>query len=98
MPAFFANVTVITVFAPFEPGVTTGGLNVAVAPAGNPEADIVTLLLKVPIGGMPIVTLTGVPGVAAIGAAGAVTLNCAAALNVIITAADVEVAEVELPE
>ena len=95
-----AKVTVMTVVAPAEPGVTTGGLKVAVAPAGKPEADIVTLLLKVPMGGTPIVTSTGLPGVAVTGAVGAVTLNCGsdAGVSVIDTAAEVEVADVELPE
>src|SRR5215475_1416323 len=74
--AVFAKVTVMIVVAPDAPGVTTGGLKVAVAPAGNPEADMVTLLLKVPMGGTPIVMATGVPGVAETGAVGAVTLNC----------------------
>ena len=89
----------MTVLAPVAPGVTTGGLKVAVAPAGKPEADIVTLLLNVPIGGTPIETLTGVPGVAATGAAGAVTLNCGTdEVIVIVVGAEVEVAEVEVPE
>ena len=103
MATAVANVTVMTVLAPVEPGVTTGGLKVAVAPAGNPDADIVTWLLKAPIGGTPIVTATGVPGVAATGAVGAVTLNCGvvttvAGLSVIVIASEVEVADVELPE
>jgi hypothetical protein len=97
--AVVAKVTVMTVVAPAEPGVTTGGLNVAVAPAGKPEADIVTLLLKVPMGGTPIGTLSGVPGVATTAAVGAVTMNSGTAgLIVMVTAAEVEVADVEVPE
>ena len=92
-----AKVMVMTVVAPVEPGVTTGGLKVAVAPAGNPEADIVTRLLKeVPIGGTLIVTLTELPGVAESGAGGAVTLNCWATVTV--KGAEVEPCEEILPE
>jgi hypothetical protein len=35
---------VITVPAPEAPGVTVGGAKVSVAPAGRPEADMVTTL------------------------------------------------------
>jgi hypothetical protein len=92
-----AKVMVMTVVAPVDPGVTTGGLKVAVAPAGNPEADMVTWLLKeLPIGGTLIVTLTELPGVAERGAGGAVTLNCGASVTV--KADEVEPADVELPE
>jgi hypothetical protein len=36
---------VMTVGAPALPGVTVGGLKIAIAPAGRPDADIVTRLL-----------------------------------------------------
>jgi hypothetical protein len=92
-----AKVMVMTVVAPVDPGVTTGGLKVAVAPAGNPEADMVTWLLKeLPIGGTLIVTLTELPRAAEIGAGGAVTLNCGASVTV--KADEVEPADAELPE
>jgi hypothetical protein len=63
------------VAAPLIPGVTVGGLNVAVAPGGSPEADIVTTLLKEPPSGG---TVTGIatepPSAAVTGTAGAVTI------------------------
>lgn len=92
-----AKVIVITVVAPVCPGVTIGGLKVAVAPAGNPEADITTWLVKdVPTGGTLIVMLSELPGVAENGVGGAVTLNCWATVRV--TTAEVDSPKVELPE
>jgi hypothetical protein len=67
---------VITVGAPALPGVTLGGLNVAVAPGGSPEAESVTTLLNAPpSGGTVIFTVTAPPGATVTGVVGAVTAN-----------------------
>ena len=68
MTAFAASVTVITVLRPVDPGITVGGLNVAVAPGGKPVTDIVTTALYAPpIGGTVIVMLTEPPWVSEYG-------------------------------
>jgi len=66
---------VITVGAPAVPGVTVSGLKRAVAPGGNPVADIVTGLLKAPpTGGTVTLTCTEPPCITNNGAGGAVTV------------------------
>ena len=65
---------VITVLAPDAPGTTVGGAKVAVAPAGRPEADMVTTLSKdPPRGGTMISMSTDPPALTVNGLAGAVT-------------------------
>ena len=74
MLAEAGNVTLTTVVAPTVPGVTVGGLNVAVAPDGNPDTDIVTVPLNVPpTGGTAIVICAVLPDAADTGAAGPVS-------------------------
>lgn len=92
-----ATVTVMTVVAPAAPGVTVGGTNVATAPAGKPEADMVTTPVKeVPSGATWIVTFAEPPDATSIGAAGAVSAY--EGLITRLNAADVEGAELVLPE
>src|SRR5579863_8012591 len=70
-----ANWMVITVGAPALPGVTVGGLKVAMAPGGSPLADRVTTLLKAPpTGGTVTLIATEPPSVTVTGAGGAVTV------------------------
>ena len=67
---------VITVVAPAVPGVTVGGLNVAVAPGGSPVAESVTTLSKAPpTGGTERLTDTDPPGAIVTGVVGAVTVK-----------------------
>jgi hypothetical protein len=71
-----ASCIVITVGAPALPGVTVGGLKVAVAPAGRPEADRVTTLLNAPpSGGTVMSTVAAPPDATGTAVAGAVTVN-----------------------
>ena len=70
-----ASWIVITVGAPAVPGVTVGGLKVAVAPAGSPEAESVTTLLNAPPkGGTVRLILTEPPGATGTGVVGPVTV------------------------
>ena len=91
-------VTVIMVVLPFAPGVTVGGLNDAVAPAGKPEADMVTGLLNAPpSGGTVTLTLTEPPSWDTVaGVVGAATVN--AGVTACETAVEVAEAKVALPE
>jgi hypothetical protein len=74
---------VITVGAPALPGVTVGGLNVAVAPGGNPEAERVTMLLNAPpSGGTVRLTVTNPPGATMTGVAGPVTVKAVITVSV----------------
>src|SRR5271156_1839005 len=74
-----------------------GGVNTAIAPGGNPVADNVTGRLNVPpSGGTVSGKVTSAPCGTVTGAGGATTMNPGA--TVTIDAAEVEVAEVALPE
>jgi hypothetical protein len=87
---------VMTVGAPALPGVTVGGLKVATAPGGRPEADIVTTLSKAPPrGGTEILKVAIPPGATVTGAAGAVTVY--AVVTTSATADELEAANSALP-
>lgn len=98
MPAVWAAVWMVSfVGAPEAPGITVGGVKVAVAPAGKPEADMVTTLSKEPpMGGTVMLMSTEPPAWTVKGLPGAVTANVVATSRPI--SAEVEVAEPELPE
>lgn len=98
-PAFVAvsNWMVNIVGAPVVPGVTVGGLNVAVAPGGSPVADIVTTLLNGPPSGGTVMPITTEPPSAAVnGVAAAVTAY--ATVTVSVSTDEVEVPREVLPE
>ncbi len=90
---------VSTVVAPDAPGVTMGGVKVAVAPAGKPEADIVTTLSKgPPMGGTVMLISTEPPAFTVNDDAGAVTEKVEADVTVTSSPIEVEVAKPALPE
>src|ERR1700722_19413229 len=67
-----ASWMVITVCGPAGPGATVGGLKMAVAPAGSPEAESVTVLLNAPPrGGTLMLTVTNPPSGTSNGVPGA---------------------------
>ena len=95
--ALAGNAIVSTVVAPAAPGVTVGGLNVAVLPAGSPVADMVTTLVKEPPNGATLtLTLTILPAATVIGVVGAVIAKVGVITR--FTAADVDPADATLPE
>ena len=70
-----ASCIVMTVVSPSAPGVTVGGLNVAVAPGGRPLAASVTTLLNAPpSGGTVTVICTEPPSATSNGVCGAATV------------------------
>lgn len=95
--ALAANTMVSTVVAPAAPGVTVGGLNVAVSPAGSPVSDMLTTLVKEPPNGATLIlTLTMPPAATVIGVVGPVIAK--AGLITRFTGADVDPADAALPE
>lgn len=57
------------------PGVTVGGLNVAVAPGGSPVAESVTTLLNAPpSGGTVMLMVAAPPGATGTGVVGPLTV------------------------
>ena len=87
---------VSTVGAPSVPGVTVGGVKVAVAPGGSPEAESVTMLSNgPPRGGMVRAKVAAPPGATETGVDGPVTAK--AAITVSVTAKEVEAAKPALP-
>src|SRR4051794_10971676 len=89
-----------TVFAPDAPGITVTGLNVATAPDGNPDADMMTTLLKSPpIGGTVTLISTDPPAFTVNGDCGALTAKVeASAATVTSTPSEVEAAAPAVPE
>lgn len=76
-----------------------GGVKVAVAPAGRPEADIVTTLSKgPPMGGTVMLISTEPPAFTVNDDAGAVTEKVEADVTVTSSPIEVEVAKPALPE
>src|SRR5579863_5520495 len=83
--------------APPDPGLTVGGLKVAVAPAGRPLADMVTTLLNAPpSGGTVTGMVTKPPSATETGVAGATTVYAASIVSV--TADELEPSKMALPE
>jgi hypothetical protein len=86
-----------TVGAPAAPGVTAGGLNVAVAPSGSPRAESATTLSNAPpTGGTVTLISTIAPWEAVTGAAGAVTVKAVFTLSM--NTFEVEPEKPALPE
>jgi hypothetical protein len=97
LPAVRAGSCIVSaVGAPVRPGVTVGGLNVALAPGGSPVAESVTTPSNAPPSGGTVMSMVAAPpGATGTGAVGAVTVK--EAVTVSLTAEEVEAAKPALP-